>query len=235
MQGIWSAQAADDAELVSKTLYSDAGSELIFNFDSRVQITGESLAPGVTIHPAKQQAETICLAAGARIAGIHFHPAVAYGIWGEVHRQSVHLKRDDDKQYALYTLFDALQSEYSADQQLALMQAWAESNLNLVDLLPPSLEQAIGAIASHQSSEKLEYQADLSQRQIERLFQLWIGMTPKKYQRLLRVKKAIQALQTQPELDLAELAALFGFSDQAHMTREFQAIAGVTPGKLLKV
>jgi AraC-like DNA-binding protein len=57
-------------------------------------------------------------------------------------------------------------------------------------------------------------------------------MTPKQYQRILRVKKAIDYLRQHKEASLVEVSQQFGFSDQAHMTREFRAIARITPGKI---
>ena len=69
----------------------------------------------------------------------------------------------------------------------------------------------------------------LSQRQIERQFQQWLDMTPKYYQRISRVKSALKILKLQPTTELADLALTIGFSDQAHMTREFKYIAKITP------
>ena len=82
--------------------------------------------------------------------------------------------------------------------------------------------------APGQLSESIE----LSQRQIERLFKLWLGMTPKHYQRILRIKKAIYFLRLHRNVNLADVAQQFGFSDQAHMTWEFRTIACITPGQV---
>ena len=57
-------------------------------------------------------------------------------------------------------------------------------------------------------------------------------MTPKQYQRILRVKRTINYIREHGQTNLAEVAQQFGFSDQAHMTREFRAIARLTPGKV---
>jgi AraC-like DNA-binding protein len=36
-------------------------------------------------------------------------------------------------------------------------------------------------------------------------------------------------LRRQPTIRLADLSARFGYADQAHLTREFRAIAGCSP------
>ena len=79
---------------------------------------------------------------------------------------------------------------------------------------------------------ELQNHIALSQRQLERLFKTRLGMTAKNYQRIIRIRQAIAEIKANPEHSLADIAANSGFSDQAHMTREFKAIARITPGKL---
>nr|WP_286206491.1 helix-turn-helix domain-containing protein [Sessilibacter corallicola] len=90
------------------------------------------------------------------------------------------------------------------------------------------------AIEQGKAPGKLNESIALSQRQMERQFKLWLDMTPKYYQRILRIKKTINFLRENKDANLAEVAVQFGFSDQAHMTREFRTIASITPGKFEK-
>ncbi len=53
-------------------------------------------------------------------------------------------------------------------------------------------------------------------------------MSPKRFQRILRVNNTISLLKSNPNTDLLELALDNGFIDQAHMTREFKQIAIIT-------
>ncbi|MDO6528021.1 helix-turn-helix domain-containing protein [Motilimonas sp. 1_MG-2023] len=78
----------------------------------------------------------------------------------------------------------------------------------------------------------LDSQVSLSQRQIERLFKRWLEISPKQYQRILRVQKTINYLREHKAVTLVDVSQQFGFSDQAHMTREFRSIASITPSKL---
>jgi AraC-like DNA-binding protein len=45
----------------------------------------------------------------------------------------------------------------------------------------------------------------------------------------LRVKSTLNFIKFNPEVGLADIALSKGFSDQAHMTREFKQIAKITP------
>ena len=89
--------------------------------------------------------------------------------------------------------------------------------------------QSLQALENKQSPGELSRDIPLSQRQIERQFHRWLDMTPKYYQRISRVKKALNRLRYSPTTALVDLALSHGFSDQAHMTREFKYIAKITP------
>jgi AraC-like DNA-binding protein len=45
----------------------------------------------------------------------------------------------------------------------------------------------------------------------------------------MRIQAVLRTAQAIPSAGLAELAMAAGFADQAHMTRDFRAITGLTP------
>jgi AraC-like DNA-binding protein len=68
---------------------------------------------------------------------------------------------------------------------------------------------------------------EISARQFERRFQGYAGATPKQFVRMLRVEMAI-ALRHRGA-SWTDIAARCGYSDQAHMIRDFKALSGMTP------
>ena len=62
------------------------------------------------------------------------------------------------------------------------------------------------------------------------------GVTPKEYQRLVRFEAARGRLVAEHRggAALAAVAAASGFADQAHLTREWRAMAGCTPTEWLR-
>jgi transcriptional regulator GlxA family with amidase domain len=68
-----------------------------------------------------------------------------------------------------------------------------------------------------------------SPRWLQRWFAREIGVPPRRYMRLLRFQQALAGVQDSPE-SLAAQAAEHGFADQAHMAREFRAIAHAPAG-----
>jgi transcriptional regulator GlxA family with amidase domain len=64
-------------------------------------------------------------------------------------------------------------------------------------------------------------------------FREQIGLAPKTVARVIRFQRALQLLQrpvSRPSV--GGVAQLTGYSDQAHLTREFRALTGVTPVEL---
>ena len=69
----------------------------------------------------------------------------------------------------------------------------------------------------------------IQRRTLQRRFAREIGVAPRAYLRLLRFQGALETVQEQGS-SLADQAAAHGFADQAHMSREFRALAGTTTG-----
>ncbi|MEP1447678.1 MAG: helix-turn-helix domain-containing protein [Paraglaciecola sp.] len=231
VQGIWSVSVSQSNPIV-KPLYSDAGSGIIFNLAGDVMIGNETLTEGVIVLPLKKKAENIVLSPRAQLAGIRFHPAIGYGVLGHHYDKPTLLLPEQDKLYGLYQVYSELRMQKDNDRQIEALYLWAEKKLNFTNVLPDYLEKALKCIEQDEALGQLSESIELSQRQVERLFKLWLGITPKHYQRILRVKKAISFLRLHKNVNLADTAQQFGFSDQAHMTREFRTIACSTPAKV---
>lgn len=118
------------------------------------------------------------------------------------------------------------------DKHINALSVWAKDALLFPDVMPDSLKQARKFLEQDTAPGQLSGSVALSQRQIERLFKRWLQMTLKHYQRILRIKKTIYFLRLHNKVSLADVSQQFGFSDQAHMTREFRAMACTTPSRV---
>jgi AraC-like DNA-binding protein len=212
-----------------KPLYSDAGNGIIFNIAGDIIIVNETLPECVIMLPVKKQAENIVLSPGAQLAGIHLHPAIGYGVLGKHYDKPTLLVPEEDRLYNLYRIYFELRIQKDNEKLIDALYMWANNNLDFTNVIPDSLEKALECIEQDDALGHLSESIELSQRQIERLFKLYLGMAPKHYQRILRIKKAIYFLRLNKKVNLADVSQQFGFSDQAHMTREFRAIACTTP------
>lgn len=85
-----------------------------------------------------------------------------------------------------------------------------------------------GDINIHQLSKSLR----CSTRLVEKKFNQSIGMSPKEYATILKIRNLIDNLSKgQESQSLTQLALEYGFYDQAHFIKTFKKIAQISPGK----
>ena len=77
--------------------------------------------------------------------------------------------------------------------------------------------------------EQVAAAADLSMRTLQRLFFDYVGVGPKWVLRRARLHEAATRAAAGTPVDWAELAVELGYSDQAHLTRDFTATIGKPP------
>lgn len=70
-----------------------------------------------------------------------------------------------------------------------------------------------------------------SHRRFVELFRSEVGLAPKVYCRVLRFQRAVEQLSGTGRRPLGAIAFAAGYSDQPHLTREFRAFAGLSPGE----
>lgn len=71
---------------------------------------------------------------------------------------------------------------------------------------------------------------DLTERSLQRLTSRRLGLTPKWLIQRRRLQEAAGRLRS-GRVDLSRVAADLGYCDQAHLTRDFRTVTGMTPGK----
>ncbi|MET8353666.1 MULTISPECIES: AraC family transcriptional regulator [unclassified Micromonospora] len=109
----------------------------------------------------------------------------------------------------------------------ALLTAWAPEP-------DPAVEEAVRlaeAIRTDRTVLRVDHFAarhDLPVRRLQRLFTEYVGVGPKWVIRRYRLQEAVEQAAGGP-LNWAGLAADLGYSDQAHLVRDFTAVAGVSP------
>jgi AraC-like DNA-binding protein len=74
----------------------------------------------------------------------------------------------------------------------------------------------------------------VSPRTLLRRFRAATGITPKQYARVVRFRLAAMELLDDP-VRLSQVAAVGGYADQPHLTREWARLLGVTPGQLVEL
>ncbi len=83
--------------------------------------------------------------------------------------------------------------------------------------------------ASLLTVEQVAKQINLSCRQLQRKFKKQIGLSPYQYRRICRLRVLASQLKQKAMPRLTDLAYQLGFSDQAHMNRDFKSYSGLSP------
>lgn len=107
------------------------------------------------------------------------------------------------------------------------MPGTVEAAFDAVSAVPldPDIAALGAAILQSRTVAGLSESSGWPHRRLQRWFAREIGVSPRFYLRLLRFQDTLAGLQLSAEA-LALHAAEHGFADQAHMAREFRAIAG---------
>lgn len=82
--------------------------------------------------------------------------------------------------------------------------------------------------------EELASRAGLGVRALQRMFRRHVGASPKRLLRRIRLQEAALRIERGEEPSLARLAVDLGYTDQAHLTRDFKAAVGKTPRELAR-
>lgn len=80
---------------------------------------------------------------------------------------------------------------------------------------------------------ELGNQLGMSPNCLSTIFKKEVGVTIARFRILVKINRVIQLLHT-TNLSLAEIAAMLNFSDQAHLTREFKGLVGISPSRARK-
>jgi AraC-like DNA-binding protein len=113
---------------------------------------------------------------------------------------------------------------------------WVQNELEQLPLVvpqEPAIDKAIDAIiVSHGliSIKELCDKSNVHERQLERLFKKFVGLSPKFYARIIRFSQIFQKVSDRRQ-SWAELGLASGYYDQSHFIKNFKAFTGEDPGK----
>lgn len=99
----------------------------------------------------------------------------------------------------------------------------------------PVVESALQALYSARgglSLGTLAQRAALGDRQLQRRWRAFTGLTIQHWQGMCRFQHAARALSLHPQVPALDVALSHGYSDQAHFIREFRRRSGTTPARL---
>jgi AraC-like DNA-binding protein len=130
-------------------------------------------------------------------------------------------------------LEEQLLSTASINQSISLVEQFLVKRLATLKPVNELLKEAVNLIYNNYgliSLQSLISSLPVTERQLERLFNHYIGTSPKKFTDTVRFQFFLKSLQNSaPAKSLNEIIYSYGFYDQAHLNKYFKKNTGLTP------
>jgi AraC-like DNA-binding protein len=223
---LWAQVTPDGAAGRDTLVLPDACSDLIWEQGRGAYVAGPDTGPVRAV-----------MQPGTVVIGVRFRPSAG----GPALGLPLSELRDQRVDLADLRRRDAGRLPGTLDPDTAMTRALDLAGALVADADPdPAAARAAVLLADPRAqAEDVAAQVGLSPRQLRRRCHTVVGYGPKTLQRVLRFRRFVARLDagppsTQDTHDLAGLAAEAGFADQAHLTRECRALAGLTPVALAR-
>jgi AraC-like DNA-binding protein len=136
------------------------------------------------------------------------------------------------------SLQQALQRESSVLEIIAKVEGFFHKKAAQLQWEDQAFLQSLSALQENKGivriSDLIQY-TSISERQLERKFKHYIGISPKKFTGILRMNHYLKLIRESSDKNsLVQAAVEAGFYDQSHLNNNFKLITGISPITYLK-
>lgn len=218
----------------------DGTLDLVFNLGEAVSLSRDSVQfqamPGVSLTGLYPDRSFICYADRVHLVGVVFQPGTAHLFIKDSleHIKASTLDAADIFGKDIYSLLEqlaALPTEIARHQLLEqlLMQyiADGERQYHLDNIL--HAVKNIHLAAGNLDIGVLHHAHLMSERNFRRKFVDFVGMNPKQYAGIIRIK-AFSKRYKSSRVNYNNILYDLGYNDQAHFNKDFRKVVGAAPG-----
>ncbi len=244
VQAIWFVENKNNTQPLPFKILTDCGSGIVFNFggkintiqnDHTLDIYKDCITAGPSQHLLTMTFhDTVCC------IGIRFFPATGHHFFKcTMDQLTDKIQISTPEQFdGAANLYSQIRKSLDASAGHAEIIKLIESHL--IEVLKNSKTQPQSLLinilkAIHQKQEitlpQISDKFNISPRDIQRLFKTYVGVTPKIYIRLNKIKNAKTKIANDEFQSLTQLSLDAGYFDQAHFIRDFKAFMQDTPKK----
>ena len=170
------------------------------------------------------------------VVGIRFHAGAAKQVLGiparEVHAAMVDLDVFWGRE--VECIRDQLAATSDPTARLTIIECAVASRMTRSGdcnvSAPRTLSRMVGT-SVHESIGAIAVRMGLSHRQLIAIFDEWVGLKPKAFQRVQRLRRVFRLVDASPRPSWTSIAHRSGYFDQAHMINDFRSLTGVTPSE----
>lgn len=174
-------------------------------------------------HPAESK--------GGRYIGVRFFPGTAPALLGVPAHHLLNQRVDLADLWPSAAVRSLIGQLESADDQGVALERIVLRRATEAGRADPLMRRVVAALNAGCPVAAVADAAGLGERTLYRRSLAAFGYGPKTLARVLRMQRALASARS--GVPLAETAMLTGFADQAHLSREVRALAGLPLGALL--
>jgi len=236
VERFWSVEYDGDGDAPVEPVLPDGCPEMVFNLADRFQripIYGDVETQSTAIVSGQIRSRVLIRPTGrVSLFGVRFRPHGANGFFG------VAMSSLTDQIVPLETVVGGLSVELEsriaevstfeervASIELALSARRANGDLSIA----AGLTEMIGESGGQMSVRELVDCSGMGERRIERIFDKYVGLSPKVFSRIVRFRGVVRSIEAADSFGLLDTALSFGYYDQSHMIHEFGEFAGTSP------
>ena len=240
VQTIWFARGVRAEFDRADPIVPDGCVELVFNFGAPFEHVDETgrrrgqprdLLVGPSIRPT-----TAVPTGEVDLLGLRCWPGRTSAFFGEsMQRLEDQLTATSNVLGGVRGLIDRLAGLPDAGRIQGIAQHLSARAERARQAAPPAIAHALHLIARRRGAigiGQLATMVGVSRRQLERQFRDQVGLSAKQMTRISRVHHALRALQADEHVNGSDVAALCGYTDQAHLIRDCRELTGTTPTRL---
>ena len=192
--------------------------------------------PAVLLHGVVTRRFTVDLTGAGRVSAVKFRPGGFAAFTGVLPARDSVVPLGAELGLSATALLTAVQAKEDDDARVAVLDAALLPRAPVPSDAYADLLGLVAEMIEDRSLVRVDQVAALgatSVRSLQRLFATFVGVSPKAVLARYRLQDAAAAIDAGAD-DLAALAASLGWFDQAHFSRDFRSVVGVTPSAYLQ-
>lgn len=199
-------------------------------------VDGDVGFDGAVVHGAQSRYFVIDPRRHVHVLGVHFRPGGGAALLGlpAVELTDRHVPLSDIWGSYAQIVRERLLEAATPQAKFEVLEREFMTRLPSSPVVHPAISFALRGIRSAPTAVRiaaLQTSTGYGSRRFTTLFTDTVGMTPKLYSRIQRMRQVVERLAQRPVVDWADLASECGYYDQSHLIRDFREFSGVTPAE----
>jgi len=232
-----------NGELHSERVISNTDAQLFFHFKNPFKVISENgetnYQPKSFLCGASTKPKEVITALDSEMFGVVFYPHTARYFLPIPMAEFTNINCELKLISGRFTVLDShITESESPKDRINVIEKFLLSELSRSadDTKSKTLHNFISYLNKAEKNAKLEQLikgSGLSERQVQRLFNEFVGIPPKKYFEIKKIESAIKLFKS--SLNLTEIAYRSGYYDQSHFINSFKNYTGLLPKEFKKI